>query len=162
MIVGLSPAAAFARNREAARGLRQVRFWPIASFGCEGHFDPLHLAGETLAGGVLGYGLRKTVPGINNAVFQQPAQQRAIDAARSTLSTGRLQKPILPDAPFRDAIRALIFGQGAGGPIARSVNRATKCLCYTLALGRFLLSARRGLSRAASKKHPDKDAEGEN
>jgi hypothetical protein len=26
------------RNREAARGLRQVRFWPIASFSCAAEF----------------------------------------------------------------------------------------------------------------------------
>ena len=81
----------------------------------EGHFDPMHLAGETAAGAVLGYGLHKGVPWASQRFIQGPAQQRAIDAARSTLSTGQLQAPVLPDAAFRDAIRSLIFGQGAGG-----------------------------------------------
>ena len=45
------------------------------------------------------------------------AQQRAIDAARSSLSTGNFQAPIAPDQPFRDAVRRLIFSQGAAGQI---------------------------------------------
>jgi hypothetical protein len=80
----------------------------------EGHFDPAHLAAETMVGGALGYGLHRAVPSIQ-ARISQPAQQRAIDAYRSTISNGRLQNPVLPDAAYRDAIRSLIFGQGAGG-----------------------------------------------
>ena len=45
------------------------------------------------------------------------AQQRALDAARSTLSSGNYQGPIAPDQPFRDAVRRLIFSQGAAGQI---------------------------------------------
>ena len=82
----------------------------------EGHFDPAHLAAETLVGAGLGYGLHRTVPAIQRAI-SQPAQQRAIDAYRSTLSTGQLQNPVLPDAGFRNAVRQLIFGQGAGGQL---------------------------------------------
>jgi hypothetical protein len=81
----------------------------------EGHFDPGTLAAETLVGAGLGYGLHKGVPAITKTFFQAPAQRRAIDAARSTLSTGQYQAPVLPDAPFRDAVRSLIFGQGAAG-----------------------------------------------
>jgi hypothetical protein len=81
----------------------------------EGHFDPMHLAGETAAGAVLGYGLHKGIPWASQRFIQGPAQQRAIDAARSTFSTGQLQAPVLPDATFRDAMRQLWFGQGAGG-----------------------------------------------
>ena len=43
------------------------------------------------------------------------AQQRAIAAARTALSTGQQQSPVLPPAPLRDMIRNLIYGQGAGG-----------------------------------------------
>ena len=81
----------------------------------EGHFDPLHLAGEAAAGALLGYGVHKSVPWASKRFFQAPAQQRAIDAAGSTLSTGQFQAPVLPDAALRDAMRTLIFGRGAAG-----------------------------------------------
>lgn len=81
----------------------------------EGHFDPASLAEETAAGALLGYGLHAGIPKFNKTFIQGPAQQRAIDAARSTLSTGQFQAPVLPDAAFRDAVRQLIFGQGAAG-----------------------------------------------
>lgn len=45
------------------------------------------------------------------------AQQQALDAYRTTASTGRFQAPVLPDAPFREAVRQLIFGQGAAGAL---------------------------------------------
>jgi len=45
------------------------------------------------------------------------AQQRALAAARTAFSTGRSQAPVLPDAPFRDAVRRLIFSQGAAGQL---------------------------------------------
>ena len=45
------------------------------------------------------------------------AQQRALAAARSTLSTGKYQAPIAPDQSFRDAVRRLIFGQAAAGKL---------------------------------------------
>lgn len=81
----------------------------------EGHFDPAALAAETLSGVATGYMLHKGLPAFQQKFIQGPAQARAIDAARSTLSTGQLQAPVLPDAPFRDAVRKLIFGQGAAG-----------------------------------------------
>jgi hypothetical protein len=81
----------------------------------EGHFDPAHLAAETLLGAGLGYGVHRGVPAFQAKFFQQPAQQSAIDAARSTLSTGNYQAPVLPNANLRDALRTLIFSQGARG-----------------------------------------------
>jgi hypothetical protein len=81
----------------------------------EGHFDPAHLAMETALGAGLGYGLHAGIPWATKRYIQGPAQQRALDAARSTLSTGQYQAPVLPEASFRDAIRSLIFGQGAAG-----------------------------------------------
>ena len=81
----------------------------------EGHFDPARLAEETAIGAGLGYGLHAGIPRFTKTYIQGPAQQRAIDAARSTLSTGQFQAPVLPDATFRDAVRSLIFGQGAAG-----------------------------------------------
>jgi|SRR5580704_417626 hypothetical protein len=81
----------------------------------EGHFDPATLAAEMLSGMATGYMLHKGVPTLTKTFIQGPAQARAIDAARSTLSTGQFQAPVLPDANFRDAVRSLIFGQGARG-----------------------------------------------
>jgi hypothetical protein len=81
----------------------------------EGHFDPASLAEETAAGALLGYGLHTGIPWASKRYIQGPAQQRALDAARSTLSTGQFQAPVLPDAAFRDAVRSLIYGQGAAG-----------------------------------------------
>jgi hypothetical protein len=64
--------------------------------------------GAILAGSMAGYGKF-------SGAQARAAQQRAIDAARSTLSTGNFQAPIAPDQPFRDAVRRLIFGQAAAG-----------------------------------------------
>jgi hypothetical protein len=78
------------------------------------HESPLeHLGadlgiGAVLAGSMAGYGAF-------SGMRARAAQQRAIDAARSTLSTGNFQAPIPPDQPFRDAVRRLIFSQGAAG-----------------------------------------------
>jgi hypothetical protein len=80
----------------------------------EGHFDPQHFAEEALIGGLTGYGLHKTIPAIQGAA-QQAAQNRAIAAARVALSTGAQQSPVLPAAPWRDALRSLIYGQAARG-----------------------------------------------
>lgn len=80
------------------------------------HESPLeHLGadlgiGAVLAGSMAGYG---KISGMR----ARAAQQHAIDAARSTLSTGNFQAPIAPDQPFRDAVRRLIFSQGAAGRI---------------------------------------------
>jgi hypothetical protein len=41
--------------------------------------------------------------------------QRLLGAALVPLATGQKQAPVAPDAPFRDAVRTLIYRQGAGG-----------------------------------------------
>ena len=81
----------------------------------EGHFDPAHLAAETLLGAGLGYGVHRAVPAFQAKFLQGPAQQRAIAAYRTAASTGQPQAPVLPPAPLRDMIRSLIYGQGAAG-----------------------------------------------
>jgi hypothetical protein len=81
----------------------------------EGRLDPAHLTEEALTGAALGYGLHRGGPALVSRYMQGPEQQRAIAAAQSALSTGLKQSPVLPDAPFRDALRSLIFGQGAAG-----------------------------------------------
>ena len=82
--------------------------------GTQHDLDPAHIAENMILGGALGYGAHKGIPLIQGRL-QQAAQGRAIDAARVALGTGSQQSPVLPIAPFRDAIRSLIFGQGAGG-----------------------------------------------
>jgi hypothetical protein len=42
-------------------------------------------------------------------------RKRALDAYRTTASTGKFEAPVLPDAPFREAVGRLIFGKGAAG-----------------------------------------------
>jgi hypothetical protein len=64
--------------------------------------------GGTLALGSMGYG---KISGMRAS----EAQKRALNAARSTFSTGNYQAPVDPDQPFRDAVRQLFFSQGAAG-----------------------------------------------
>jgi hypothetical protein len=82
--------------------------------GSEHELDPAHIAEAALGGAALGYGLHKGVPAVQGA-FQRATQQRAIDAARVALATGQQQSPLGAAAPFRDAVRKLIFGQASGG-----------------------------------------------
>ena len=84
--------------------------------GTEHDFDPAHIAEAMILGGTLGYGAHKGIPAIQGA-FQRATQGRAIDAARVALGTGAQQSPVLNAAPFRDAVRSLIFGQGAAGQL---------------------------------------------
>ena len=80
-----------------------------------GHEDMASIGEGALAGAALGYGLHKGVPAFQAKFFQQPAQQRALASALSTLSSGNYQAPIMPTTPLRDALRTVIFGQGARG-----------------------------------------------
>jgi hypothetical protein len=82
--------------------------------GSQHDLDPAHIAENVILGGTLGYGAHKGIPLIQSAL-QRAAQGRAIDAARVALGTGAQQSPVLGAAPFRDAVRSLIFGQGAAG-----------------------------------------------
>lgn len=70
-----------------------------------------HLAADAaVGGGLMG---ASALGGGLTARLNQAAQNRAIAAARVALSTG--QKPALPAAPWRDALRALIYSRGASG-----------------------------------------------
>jgi hypothetical protein len=82
--------------------------------GSEHELDPAHIAEAALGGAALGYGFHKGVPAVQGA-FNAARQQRAIDAARVALGTGMQQSPLGMAAPFRDAVRKLIFGQAAAG-----------------------------------------------
>jgi hypothetical protein len=86
-----------------------------AALGAAHGGDPTTIAEEALGGLALGYGLHRGVPLVQGRFFSGPAQQRAIDAARTALSTGQAQAPILPTATIRDALRTLIYGRGAVG-----------------------------------------------
>jgi hypothetical protein len=80
------------------------------------HESPLEHVGADLG---IGTALALSSMGYSglSGMRARAAQQAAIDAARSSLSTGNLQAPIAPDQPFRDAVRRLIFSQGAAGRI---------------------------------------------
>ena len=80
----------------------------------EQHQSPLARIGEDLAvGGALGVGTAG-YSGISGQLARA-AQNRAIAAARSTLSTGNYAAPLQPQTPVRDALRMLLMGQGAAG-----------------------------------------------
>ena len=76
------------------------------------HQSPMARIGEDLtvggglALGTLGY--RGLTSRLNRL-----EQQRAIDALRSTISTGNYQAPVLPATPLRDWVRQFIYSQGA-------------------------------------------------
>ena len=80
----------------------------------EQHQSPLARIGEDLAVGAgLGAGTA-TYSGITGQLARA-AQNRAIAAARSTLSTGNYAVPSPPVTPVRNALRMLLMGQGAAG-----------------------------------------------
>ena len=80
------------------------------------HPSPMARVGEDLAVGsglalgTMGYG---ALTGRVNAL----TQQRAIDALRSTISTGNYQAPVGPATPLRDLVRSYIYGQSAAGKL---------------------------------------------
>jgi hypothetical protein len=77
------------------------------------HSPMEHLAADLGVGATLmGTGL--TYRGLTGRV-NQLAQQRALDALRSTISTGNYQAPLQPLAPLRDWVRSAIYGGGGGG-----------------------------------------------
>ena len=86
-----------------------------AGAGMYGHEDAASIGEGALAGAALGYGLHKGVPWAQSKFFQQPAQQRALASALSTLSSGTYQAPVMPTTPLRDALRTVLFGNGARG-----------------------------------------------
>lgn len=81
------------------------------------HESPLEHVGADLgmglaiAGSMSGYGAY-------SGAKARAAQQRALAAARSTLSTGAFQAPVAPgSSSFSDAVRRLIFSRGAAGQL---------------------------------------------
>jgi hypothetical protein len=102
--------------------LKHHLMWPAIGLGGasaaslvgteEGHQPAWAQIPEDIAGLGAGFALKRGL-GAAGAL----AQQRALAAARTALSTGQAQAPVLPDAPFRDAVRSLIFGQGARGKL---------------------------------------------
>lgn len=88
------------------------------AFSGDQHASPLeHLATDaTLALGLMG-----TMKGYSAATgaMNRATQQRALDAARSTFSTGAFQAPLDSGAAFRNAIRALVYRQGDVGGFPR-------------------------------------------
>ena len=102
--------------------LKHHLIWPAIGLGGaasasllgteEGHQPAWAQIPEDVAGLAAGFALKR---GLNAAGAL--AQQRALAAARTAFSTGQAQAPVLPDAPFRDAVRRLIFSQGAAGQL---------------------------------------------
>lgn len=94
--------------------------WPLVGLGVGqaagalgaggGQQSPWMMLPEDIAG--LGAGLL-----LKNRLAARSAlvQQRALDAARTALSTGQAQAPITPAPAFRDALRNLVYSQGASG-----------------------------------------------
>lgn len=81
------------------------------------HESPLEHVGADLG---MGAALATSMAGYGafSGARARAAQQQAIDAARSTLSTGNFQAPgAAPTSAFGDAVRRLIFGLGAGGKL---------------------------------------------
>jgi hypothetical protein len=79
-----------------------------------GHQSPETRVAEDLIAFPLLMGGMKGYSAIGSRL-NQAAQQRALDALRTTASTGNYQAPVLPTAPLRDWVRQFIYGQGAAG-----------------------------------------------
>ena len=66
------------------------------------------MAFPLMLGGMKGY---SALAGARN----RAAQQAALDALRTTASTGKYQPPVYPPSPLLDAVRQAIYGRGAAG-----------------------------------------------
>ena len=76
------------------------------------HQSPMARIGEDLAAGGMFMGAGLGYRGLT-AKSNQLLQQRALDALRSTVSTGNYQAPMQPGTPLRDWVRQFIYSQGA-------------------------------------------------
>jgi hypothetical protein len=102
--------------------LKHHLMWPAIGLGGagalsltgteEGHQPAWAQIPEDIAGLGAGFLLKNRL-----AAAGMKGQQQALAAARTAFSTGQAQAPVLPAAPFRDAVRQLIFGQGAAGQL---------------------------------------------
>lgn len=86
-----------------------------AAFGAEQGHSPSTIAEEAATGAALGWGLHRGYPALTAKFVQGPAQQRAVDALGSTLSTGNYVAPLGANAPVRAALRTLLLNQGNRG-----------------------------------------------
>ena len=74
-----------------------------------------HVAGDLgVAAAIMGGG--KAYGALTGRV-NQLTQQRALDALRSTISTGNYQAPMQPPSTLRDWVRSYIYSQGAAGKL---------------------------------------------
>jgi hypothetical protein len=78
----------------------------------EGHQPAWAQIPEDLAGLGAGFLLKNRL-----AAAGMKAQQQARAAAQTAFSTGQAQAPVLPVAPFRDAMRSLLLSRGAAGQL---------------------------------------------
>jgi hypothetical protein len=102
--------------------LKHHLMWPAIGLGGagalslagteEGHQPAWAQIPEDIAGLGAGFLLKR---GLNAAGMK--AQQQALDAYRTTASTAKFQAPVMPDAPFRDAVRSLLLSRGAAGQL---------------------------------------------
>jgi hypothetical protein len=102
--------------------LKHHLMWPAIGLGGagalsltgteEGHQPAWAQIPEDIAGLGAGFLLKNRLGAAGKV-----AQQQMLDAYRTTASTGKFQAPVLPDAAFREAVRRLIFGQGAAGQL---------------------------------------------
>ena len=76
------------------------------------HPSPLVRVGEDLGAGALFLGAGLGYRGLTGHL-NELTQQRALDALRSTISTGNYQAPVVPATPLRDWVRQFIYSQGA-------------------------------------------------
>ena len=92
-------------------GIGLVGAQTAGAFGtAEGHQPWWANIPEDVAGLGAGFLLKNR---LNAAAMAR--QGRAIDAAQSALSTGQAQAPLQAMTPLRDALRKIIYGQGAAG-----------------------------------------------
>jgi hypothetical protein len=86
--------------------------------GATSGWDPARIAEEAAVGGLGIFGVHYTGSKLR-AMADAAAQARQLAASRATLSqVGGPQTnfgPVLPNTPLREALRTLIFGQGARG-----------------------------------------------
>lgn len=102
--------------------LKHHLMWPAIGLGGagalsltgteEGHQPAWAQIPEDIAGLGAGFLLKNRL-----GAAGMKAQQQALGAARTAFSTGQAQAPVLPVAPFRDAMRSLLLSRGAAGQL---------------------------------------------
>ena len=80
------------------------------------HPSPMTRVGEDLGAGALFLGAGLGYRGLTGHL-NELTQQRALDALRSTISTGNYQAPMQPPQSLRDWVRSIIYSQSAAGKL---------------------------------------------